>query len=507
MSSWHEQVSIEGSVRLPPEARALEGLGRNHSLQTALADLVDNAIDAHASEILIRFVRQVGRLRALYVVDNGHGMGAQEIDTAMTVGGSRHYGRSELGRFGVGLKAASFSQARAVTVMSRTLGSPPVGRRWVLGADRDFRCDIVSDDFCADEFDRDWGLADSGAGTIVRWDDVSGLPATDDPARVERFLTHTMTTCRNHLGLVLHRILEKGQATISLDVEDVDRPHPGPRLTVRPLNPFAYTRSGDPGYPKQLVAATGDHKVIFACHIWPGRSRIHEFRLSSDPTDNQGLYIYRNDRLLHAGGDWGGLHSLDRSLQLARVAIDIDDALDSGGLGLFQMNPEKSKVLTGPDFPALAEQAQTEDGTTFANYLTTAEQNYRTSRKRTRSRKAMIPPGKGFPPSLRATLQEEIPPAGHDRLNIRWRSFNGDTDFFRVDRDNDTLWLNQLYRPEPPSGRLRHSVNDAPVLKALLYLLIEDVFEGEFLGAKDRDNIELWQEVLTAAAKSKVDPE
>ena len=61
-----------------------------------------------------------------------------------------------------------------------------------------------------------------------------------------------------------------------------------------------------------------------------------------------------------------------------------------------------------------------------------------------------------------------------------------------------TLWLNVKYRGTA-SGE-RRSVNDAPLLKALLYLLVEDVFKGEYLGARDKDNIELWQEILTAAA-------
>ena len=73
-------------------------------------------------------------------------------------------------------------------------------------------------------------------------------------------------------------------------------------------------------------------------------------------------------------------------------------------------------------------------------------------------------------------------------------------DFFEIDRDNRTLWLNLKYRGEATGER--HSINDAPLLKALLYLLMEDVFKGEFLGARDKDNIELWQEILTAAARA-----
>src|ERR1700735_1171529 len=121
-SEWNPHVPTDGSVELIPDPRALDALGRNHSLETALADLVDNSIDAAASKVLIRFVADRGRLVALYVVDKGIGISPEAIDTAMTIGGSRKYGTDDLGRFGLGLKAASFSQAGSVTVMSRSPG-------------------------------------------------------------------------------------------------------------------------------------------------------------------------------------------------------------------------------------------------------------------------------------------------------------------------------------------------------------------------------------------------
>ena len=121
---WHRRATSR--------PHALDGLGRNHSLPTALADLVDNSIDAHATHVLIRSVRQDGRLRAPYVVDNGDGIRPGSIDDAMTVGSRREYAATDLGRFGLGMKAASFSQARSMTVLSKVPGDQAVGRRWLL---------------------------------------------------------------------------------------------------------------------------------------------------------------------------------------------------------------------------------------------------------------------------------------------------------------------------------------------------------------------------------------
>jgi hypothetical protein len=495
---WQDEVPTTGTVILPPDPHALDGLGRNHSLPTALADLVDNSIDAHATHVLIRSVRKNGRLCTLYVVDNGDGIRPDAVDEAMTVGKRRDYAATDLGRFGLGMKAASFSQARSMTVLSKASDTPAVGRRWVLREDRrDFQCDVVPATFASAELDRPWAIPWSGHGTVVRWDEVTAFPATDDPYRVETFISHTITAVAAHLGLVFHRLLDNGTISIGLDVEDIDAGHTGPRSIVRSLDPFGYLKSGKAGYPKDLIAIAGDYKIFFRCHIWPGRSNLPQFRLpGGQPEQHQGFYFYRHDRLLQAGGDWSGITARHRGLQLARVEIDIEDEIAR----IFKMNPEKSRVLAGPEFSSLAEEARSEDGVTFVVYLQVAEDKFRESRQRSRKRHSVIPPGKGFPWQVRRTIQHELPFLSDETpIDVRWTRMHGDK-FFEVDRDSRTLWLNIKYRGAA-SGE-RHSVNDAPLLKALLYLLMEDVFKGEYLGVRDKDNIELWQEILTTAAKT-----
>ncbi|MEV6231043.1 ATP-binding protein [Saccharopolyspora shandongensis] len=494
---WTEYVPTEGSVPLAPDPRALESLGRNHSLSTALADLVDNSVDAGADNVLIRFIRHSGQICSLYVVDDGCGMSAAAIDNAMTIGGRRTYNDRDLGHFGMGLQSASFSQARTLTVLSRAAGYDAVGRRLALHQRSDFHADVVPSSFVERELGRDWSMDLGAHGTVIRWDDVTGFPAATDDSRVEEFVSEAVRSVTTHLGLVYHRILAANRVAIYLDVEDVDSHQVGARFEVRPLDPFGYRRSGRSGYPKEITVTDSGLPLTFHCHIWPGRSGMPEFRLSADPVRHQGLYIYRRDRLIQAGGDWGGLAIRGRRLQLARVAVDVDDDMS----GLFRMNPEKSLVQPGPEFVRLTETAKAADGTTFGDYLETAEQAFRESRKRTRTRRPMIPPGKGFAPALRRALGTEIPFTDDEDqpIEIRWRRFEDD-DFFEVDRDSRTLWLNDLYRSRV-LGRRHGGLNDAPILKATLYLLVEEVFQGEYLGPRDKDNIRLWQEVLTAAAK------
>jgi hypothetical protein len=382
--------------------------------------------------------------------------------------------------------------------MSRATGHGAVGRRWLLdeATQRDFACDVVPSRFVEVEFGRPWRIPMTGSGTVIRWDDVVSFPATDDPKRVETFINHTITTVCQHLGMVFHRFLEDGRLSVDIEVNDVDTSFTGPPMPVTPLNPFRYSRSGRPDFPQTLTAAVGDLRLAFRCHLWPGRSSTPQFRLSGNPVDYQGLYFYRRDRLLQAGG-WVGVHAPHRRLQLARVEVDIDNDV----IGLFHMNSEKSRVLVGPEFARLAVAARSAEGVSLGDYFDIAEQVYKTANARSAKRTPMIYPGAGLPPRVRATIQNEIPELrGEQPIDIRWDIFTDDS-FFCVDRENRTLWLNKRYRAMLLGGR-HGGLNDLPLVKSLLYLLVENVFEGSYLGAKDKDNIDLWQTILTTAVQA-----
>jgi hypothetical protein len=477
----------------------MESLGRNHAFETAIADIVDNSVDAGAQNTLIRFVRRGDRLIGLLVVDDGHGMNEKQLDVAMTIGGRRKYGPRDLGRFGLGLKAASFGQARSLTVVSRAARNTAVGRRWQLGlAKNHFLCDVVDRDFAKSLISRDWDLPRSRTGTVVRWDEVGGFPSVSDPAVVDRFLTSTITKLRQHLGLVYHRLLGHGLTHIYVDVEDVENGGAALRYEIEPLDPFNYLRPGRPGYPVTLAAGANGHELALQCHIWPGRSVVPEFNLPGGPLERQGFYFYLRDRLIQAGG-WNGVQHPERWLNLARIAVDIDGDLD----GVLALKPEKTGIEPGPDFPELIRSARNRSAT-FASYLGEAEKTYRDARKRRSQRPAVFPPGKGFDPKLRKTIANELRQVeGEYPIDIRWARFTG-REFFEIDREERIVWLNERYRAELLGDR-RGSLNDLPVLKAMLYLLVEDVFHGQYFGSRDKDNIELWQSVLTSAALAEVE--
>lgn len=99
---------------------ALRGLGYN--VQTALADIIDNSIAAGATEVRLKF-DWANEASLISCLDNGRGMTESELDRAMRLGERNPLEErtsADLGRFGMGLKTASFSQCRRLTVATTT---------------------------------------------------------------------------------------------------------------------------------------------------------------------------------------------------------------------------------------------------------------------------------------------------------------------------------------------------------------------------------------------------
>ena len=119
----------------PPRAMAmLESLrGLGYSTGAALADIIDNSISAGAHEVRLDFVWD-GPGSRITILDNGRGMKDAELESAMRLGDKNPLDiRSphDLGRFGMGLKTASLSQCRRLTVAS-VKGSDRSCLRWDL---------------------------------------------------------------------------------------------------------------------------------------------------------------------------------------------------------------------------------------------------------------------------------------------------------------------------------------------------------------------------------------
>jgi hypothetical protein len=502
VADWQYDVPTTGSNHLPPDAgygRALTNQG--YGFEVAVADLIDNSIDAHADTVVVHFLRDADRILNLLVIDNGRGMDDEGLDAAMTVGRRRKYGDNALGMYGTGLKAASLSHASSLTVVSRTRRTRAAGRRLTAEGIADaFRCDTVDLRYAQDLVDRYNGVIE-WQGTIVRWD---GVRAFETVARgqSDQFLSKAIASLETHLGLHFHRFLQEG---LSLDIavwdvssgghgvgEEVDH------IAVAALDPFGYKVPGKAGYPREFTAPVeGLGEVILTTHIWPAKSKQAGFRQIGPLAERQGFYFYRNNRLVQAGG-WNGLRSPEAHLALARVAVDLPQRENS----VLSLDVKKENVTVTPAFTLGVEKAADKTGNAFHSYLNDAETAYRDGSKRTEiTRKSVTPPGKGIDPRIKRAIKEELPEKpGEEPITFTWGTLPSDQ-FFNLDRDSNIVVLNKSFREDFNDGR-RGGANDAPVTKTLLYLLLEDCFG---LGRWERgrqDRVDYWNAILFAAAEA-----
>ncbi|MFJ6519111.1 ATP-binding protein [Streptomyces filamentosus] len=498
VSDWQFDVPTSGSKRLPPAARYVESLThQGYGFEAAIADLIDNSIDASAKNVVVSFLRDDDQLVSLLVVDDGCGMHDEALDVAMTVGGQREYSDEALGHFGAGLKAASLSHADALTVISRTKRSPSAGRRWLTAhAQDDFTCDIVDPRYCQDLVDRYDGVI-GWHGTIVRWDGIRAF-GTITAGQTDRFLNETIERLETHLGLYLHRFLARDDFHIDIVVEDVRTREELDHRGVEPIDPFGYRIPGRAGFPRTYTAPVeGVGALELTAHVWPPKSPLVAYRGIGPLAERQGFYIYRNDRLVQAGG-WNGTRSAENHHHLARIAVD----LPSQPNRVFSLTVKKDGVNVTPAFARGLEKAEDADGGTFTQYLSEAEQTYRDAARRSTEvqRKEVIPPGKGIDPKLKRTLRDEIPALeGEEPITFRWESLPADV-FFDIDREEHIVRLNKEFRQAFNADR-RAGSNDAPVLKAMLYLMLEKNFRMGRSSAQRDDEMALWNSVLLTAAQ------
>lgn len=487
---------IQERIRLEPDARLVEALGANHSLHSALADLVDNSIDAGASHVAIRFVRRGLRVVRVEVADDGEGMDAARVTNAMTIGGRREYSEGELGRFGMGLKSASFSHSDVLTVWSHKYRSTPVGRR-IRRADfsRDYSCEVLTREAASAAESARRAVLRSDSGTLIVWTEFHPAYEGANKSEAETWVHDQVTRVRDHLGVVFHRLIADDRIHITTTVAQDDDARSGIPLPVTSIDPFGYQTTGFQGYPKQLTAQLGDGSIQVTCHIWPSGNDVPGFRIGGRPGEEfQGVFVYRNDRVLQYGG-WSQLANASTKRQLARMVLDDPTAIGRH----VTMNPEKQGLRFEQGFVRALHQAKAKDGTTFERFLQDAEQLYGLSRQRTSVRKPAVKPDKGFAPKLRKVISQELPIIDDVTVKVQWKALPWG-EFFDIDRSENTVWLNTRHRELLVGGR--GSLNDAPVIKALVYLLTREVFRGSYLGARQSDDIALWKAVLSAAVEA-----
>lgn len=307
---------------------SLSSLG--YSVEAAIADLIDNsvAVGARSVEVICTWE---GAESWIAVVDDGSGMAPSELLTAMTLaikGPDTMRGIQDLGRFGMGLKTASFSQARQLTVTTKVVGGEWATRTWDLATVRssgEWRLLYGSDPTTEIVLDR---LRKRRAqGTIVLWRRLhrfdSDLVSVLDQASQRQFYEET-SRIEGHLGMVYSRLLT-GQRGLALSVNGT---------SVSAWDPFLSRHLSVQRLPAEDLPVAG-HMVRVEAFVLPHPKRLGDSALkeAAGPggwLDQQGFYVYRRNRLI-LSGSWLNLPGLRRQEKhnLVRISVDVPAELDA----------------------------------------------------------------------------------------------------------------------------------------------------------------------------------
>ena len=321
------------AVIMPPDAPTLMWSTRaiGYTTSAAVAVLIVNSISANASRIQIQFVS--GDNSYISILDDGAGMNADALRQAMKYGSGNPWqdrSPSDLGRFGLGLKTASLSQCRKLTVASKREGSISAycwdldhvieAKAWEL---------LELDEEDIQRLPQIEELQKQKEGTIVLWDKLDKIFVGDDDK--EQGLLLKIKEVEEHLSLTFHRYLQGEPGLKKLIISSNGIP-------LKPTDPFFITKSDEMPSERIAVHYTNQNgedtidNVTVTPFILPFSDALSQTDLDAlggkdGLIKNQGFYIYRNKRLIVAA-DWFRLTRKTDLSKLCRVRVDMPNTLD-----------------------------------------------------------------------------------------------------------------------------------------------------------------------------------
>ena len=307
-----------------PDPISLLESNRNlgYSIEEAISDLIDNSISAEATNVSYEIHPNNGKPYFL-LKDNGIGMSNldNELVDSFRLGSKNPLDErdpNDLGRFGFGMKTASLSQARILTVITKKKGYNTLAFSLDLNFIRDngkWLLKTIDDDFYKAEFDF---LKDLDSGTIIRWDDWDRAPKSEND------LLSLNSQINDYLSVCFHRFIEKG---ISISCHD---------YSLESCSPIP---SGEGAEFYSEIILDKNNKAKQTSYIlqhpknweenYENINRFNSFRLFNGFERQQGIYIYRCDRLLTPQGGWLGLLKKGNAAKFARVVIDYPNDADA----------------------------------------------------------------------------------------------------------------------------------------------------------------------------------
>jgi hypothetical protein len=313
-------------VVLPPAAPAMLSSLRaiGYSFEAALADIVDNSVAAGATRVEVQFRTEPDPYLA--IIDNGDGIPAERMIDAMRHGGlgpGTIRAERDLGRFGLGLKTASLSQCRQLTVVSIHAGVLSAAR-WNLD-EVERRNDWVLNLLDAEEaaaLPHGQALISAAKGTLVLWQNFDRALAGESSGA--RALGELVDRGREHLALAFHRFLNPEGSAEAVAIAVNNTP-------IEAVDPFLSDHRSTRRLPPETLRVDGA-AVTFAPFILPHISKLTPDQVARAGGEeglrrNQGFYVYRGRRLI-TSGTWFRLVRQEELTKLARVRVDIPNSLD-----------------------------------------------------------------------------------------------------------------------------------------------------------------------------------
>ncbi|MEQ8588596.1 MAG: ATP-binding protein [Thalassobaculaceae bacterium] len=293
----------------------------NYNLAAALADLIDNSINAGAGTISLRCVRGDGDPE-VKISDDGHGMSAETLRDAMrpaTRDPREERAPDDLGRFGWGMKTASFSQCLVLTVISSD-GKGLTGARWDLENLDGWRMEVLSEDTCRELCSPS---LTQGTGTEVIWSRCDRL--SEDGTVSQDEFNRMVAGAREQLALVFHRFIDGSDGArrinISFNGTPLDR-----------FDPFMRSHSATQSLDEEILPIREGGVIRVRPYILPHFGKVaaadhNRLQGSQGMIRNQGFYVYRANRLI-IHGTWFRLIRHGELSQLVRISVDIPNSLD-----------------------------------------------------------------------------------------------------------------------------------------------------------------------------------
>ncbi|MDP3948749.1 MAG: ATP-binding protein [bacterium] len=288
----------------------------------ALADLVDNSLDANATNINIEINLDSKKDECIIIADDGLGMDEQTLGQALRLGSITHRNvESDLGRFGMGMVTASISIAKRIEVFTKQKDKPMLTS--IMDLDemaKNNNFNVYREKSTLEEikFAKHYGLEDSGTVLVLRKCDKL----------TKQGVVEFADSLRKDIGETYRYFLRSGKK-ITVNgkwVEIVD-----PMWTDGSLTEEYKEKSevfSDERYEIKIDGTDRKETFTVKIYILPKFDQVIMRKLKIG-IKNQGFYILRNYRQISKADELGGIWNKDPHLNNIRAEIIFSGTLDS----------------------------------------------------------------------------------------------------------------------------------------------------------------------------------